>query len=100
MKNLSQQFAIVNATGTVALSTLLQEGNTKNANSISDDIIIEDNEKSLSSQVALFEEHLLRNAMTQCKGSIKSVMEILLISRRNLNLKMQRYNINRSDYLN
>ena len=100
LKNLSQQFAIVNATGTVALSTLLQEGNTKNANNISDDLVIEDNEKSLSSQVGLFEEHLLRNAMTQCKGSIKSVMEILLISRRNLNLKMQRYNINRSDYLN
>jgi len=56
--------------------------------------------KSLNEQVGRFEEHLVRNAMTECKGCIKDVMALLQISRRNLNLKMQRYNINRSDYIN
>ncbi len=100
LKNLSQQYAIVNATSSVTLATLLKEGNKNNSAEIESNFLVENNDKSLSSQVALFEEHLLRNAMSQCQGSIKEVMALLLISRRNLNLKMQRYNINRSDYLN
>jgi len=99
LKNLSQQYAIVNATGSVTLSNLFKDDNTQNTADMNNDLVIEQNEKSLSSQVGLFEEHLLRNAMTQCQGSIKGVMELLLISRRNLNLKMQRYNIIRSEYL-
>jgi DNA-binding NtrC family response regulator len=41
----------------------------------------------------------MRSAMEEYHGCIKDVMELLQISRRNLNLKMQRYNISRSDYL-
>ncbi|MGL1956000.1 MAG: sigma-54 dependent transcriptional regulator [Colwellia sp.] len=100
LKNLSQQFAIVSATGNVALSSLLTERSSESNSHINTNIEIENNEKSLSNQVELFEEHLLRNAMSQCQGSIKNVMELLHISRRNLNLKMQRYDINRSEYLN
>ncbi len=99
LKNLSQQYAIVNATDSVTLSSLFKDKNTQNNADMNNDLVIEQNERSLSSQVGLFEEHLLRNAMTQCQGSIKGVMELLLISRRNLNLKMQRYNIIRSEYL-
>jgi len=100
LKNLAQQYAIANATTGVSLSCLLKEGRTTNTTDMVNNTVIENNEKSLSGQVGLFEEHLVRNAMTQCKGSIKDVMELLLISRRNLNLKMQRYNINRGDFLN
>lgn len=99
LKNLSQQYAIVNATDTMSLSTLLADEKGGNTTNITMESNLENLEKSLAVQVGLFEEHLLRNAMTQCKGSIKNVMELLQISRRNLNLKMQRYDINRSDYL-
>ena len=50
-------------------------------------------------QVGRFEEHLLRMAMKEQLGSIKNVMQALGVSRRTLNLKMQRYNIRRNDYL-
>ena len=98
LKNLAQQYAIANVGLDTSLASMLMAGNYEE----SDDKLPseESSVKSLSEQVGRFEEHLVRNAMTETKGCIKDVMELLQISRRNLNLKMQRYNINRSDYLN
>ncbi len=97
LKNVAQQYAIANVGLETSLASMLMAGSYQN----------DDNElineaaslKSLSEQVGRFEEHLLRNAMTETQGCIKDVMALLQISRRNLNLKMQRYNINRSEYL-
>jgi len=98
LKNLAQQYAIANVSLDTTLASMLMQGdvNTEHDQEVSSP----SDTKSLNEQVGRFEEHLVRNAMSECKGCIKDVMALLQISRRNLNLKMQRYNINRSDYIN
>lgn len=99
LKNIAQQFAIANASTITPLSTLLIQGTSVHPSQLLEQTAQEKKTNSLTEQVARFEEHLMINAMKECQGSIKSVMALLHISRRNLNLKMQRYHINRSDYL-
>ncbi|PAJ72734.1 hypothetical protein CJF42_19740 [Pseudoalteromonas sp. NBT06-2] len=96
LKNLAQQFSIANNACETPLCDLLTpeaalEGDYKlpSGNPLNNLLI----------QVGRFEEHLLRMAMKEQLGSIKNVMQALGVSRRTLNLKMQRYNIRRNDYL-
>ncbi|PSL09512.1 two-component system C4-dicarboxylate transport response regulator DctD [Marinobacterium halophilum] len=52
----------------------------------------------LAVQVAEYEAQLIREALEQHQGNIKSVMDMLDLPRRTLNQKMQRYGLNRSDF--
>jgi len=53
----------------------------------------------LAVQVAEFEAQAIRRALEQHQGNIKAVMEELDLPRRTLNQKMQRYGINRGEFV-
>ncbi|WP_163830861.1 sigma-54-dependent transcriptional regulator [Spartinivicinus ruber] len=55
---------------------------------------------SLSLQLNQYERQLIHNALIQHKGNISQVMIELDLPRRTLNQKMQKYGLNRLDYLN
>ncbi|MBL4911290.1 MAG: sigma-54-dependent Fis family transcriptional regulator [Alteromonadaceae bacterium] len=97
LKNLAQQYVISNVSQEVTLASLLTKDGYQT--DVLDGSLPTASLRSLAEQVGRFEEYLLRNAMRESRGRIKDVIDLLQVSRRNLNLKMQRYNINRSDYL-
>ncbi|MCR3811883.1 hypothetical protein K3Z95_27490, partial [Pseudomonas aeruginosa] len=47
----------------------------------------------------IFEAECLRQALGQCRGDIKAVMELLQLPRRTLNEKMLRHGLSRSDFV-
>jgi two-component system C4-dicarboxylate transport response regulator DctD len=46
-----------------------------------------------------YEAECIRQALAQCKGDIKAVMELLQLPRRTLNEKMQRHGLMRERFL-
>jgi len=53
----------------------------------------------LSVKVQEYERNLIDQALRDFKGNIQSTLDFLHLPRRTLNQKMQRYGLNRSDYL-
>ena len=53
----------------------------------------------LSVKVQDFERSIIEASLKKCKGNIVEVLEQLQLPRRTLNQKMQKYGLNRSDYL-
>ncbi|MDU4249973.1 sigma-54 dependent transcriptional regulator [Pseudomonas sp.] len=53
----------------------------------------------LFERMEAYEAQCIRQALGQCKGDIKAVMELLGLPRRTLNEKMQRHGLSRGDYL-
>jgi two-component system C4-dicarboxylate transport response regulator DctD len=53
----------------------------------------------LSVKVQEFERSLIEASIRQQKGNIQLVLEQLQLPRRTLNQKMQKYGLNRTDYL-
>lgn len=53
----------------------------------------------LALQVAEFEANVIKDTLQRHQGNIKTAMEELDLPRRTLNQKMQKYGLNRSDYL-
>ncbi|KAF1051569.1 MAG: C4-dicarboxylate transport transcriptional regulatory protein DctD [Stenotrophomonas maltophilia] len=53
----------------------------------------------LFERLEAYEAQCIAQALTQCKGDIKAVMELLGLPRRTLNEKMQRHGLMRGDYL-
>ena len=53
----------------------------------------------LFERMEAYEAQCIRQALAQCKGDIKAVMELLGLPRRTLNEKMQRHGLSRGDYL-
>ncbi|MCZ2720522.1 sigma-54 dependent transcriptional regulator [Marinomonas sp. 15G1-11] len=53
----------------------------------------------LSVKVQDYERSLIDSSLERCKGNIQEALEILQLPRRTLNQKMQKYGLNRSDYL-
>lgn len=54
--------------------------------------------RSLSQQVECFERSLIEQALVSASGSIKDVMEALVIPRKTLSDKMRKYGLDKSDY--
>jgi len=95
LANLAQQFAIANISGDIPLATLLTPGYVVDPEAT----VSGSGANNLLDQVSNFEEQLIRASMSKHQGSIKDIMTELQVSRRTLNIKMQRYNIQRNDYL-
>jgi two-component system C4-dicarboxylate transport response regulator DctD len=57
-----------------------------------------DTSQPLAVQVAVFEAEVIKRALTEQEGNIKSVMDTLDLPRRTLNQKMAKYGLNRSDF--
>ncbi len=53
----------------------------------------------LAERMEAFEAECLRQALGQCRGDIKAVMELLQLPRRTLNEKMLRHGLSRSDFV-
>lgn len=53
----------------------------------------------LSVKVQDYERSLIDATLKRCKGNIQEALEVLQLPRRTLNQKMQKYGLNRSDYL-
>lgn len=53
----------------------------------------------LSVKVQEYERSLIDQTLKDCKGNIQQALDSLQLPRRTLNQKMQRYGLNRSDYL-
>ncbi|MCJ1886328.1 sigma-54 dependent transcriptional regulator [Pseudomonas sp. LA21] len=64
-----------------------------------DDTPIEPAGNGLFERMEAYEAQCIRQALGQCKGDIKAVMELLGLPRRTLNEKMQRHGLSRGDYL-
>ncbi len=58
----------------------------------------ENHSQSLSQQVECFEKSLIEQSLASSKGSIKTVMEDLVIPRKTLYDKMRKYQLNKGDY--
>ncbi len=54
---------------------------------------------TLAQQMASFEAELIRQSLRRHQGNIKAVLEELDLPRRTLNQKMQKYGINRGDFV-
>ncbi|WP_207884949.1 sigma-54 dependent transcriptional regulator [Pseudomonas sp. 30_B] len=64
-----------------------------------DDTPVEPAGNGLFERMEAYEAQCIRQALGQCKGDIKAVMELLGLPRRTLNEKMQRHGLSRGDYL-
>ncbi|WP_152227670.1 sigma-54 dependent transcriptional regulator [Pseudomonas sp. SCB32] len=64
-----------------------------------DELPVEPAGNGLFERMEAYEEQCIRQALGQCKGDIKAVMELLGLPRRTLNEKMQRHGLSRGDYL-
>ncbi|VTL98983.1 two-component response regulator [Pseudomonas aeruginosa] len=53
----------------------------------------------LAERMEAFEAECLRQALGQCRGDIKAVMELLQLPRRTLNEKMSRHGLSRADFV-
>ena len=64
-----------------------------------DEAPVEPAGNGLFERMEAYEAQCIRQALAQCKGDIKAVMELLGLPRRTLNEKMQRHGLSRGDYL-
>ena len=91
--NLAERAVLQSRRGQGKISSLLMS----DANEMTSVVTTEG--KPLKEYVEAFEKMLIDNTMRRHKGSIAKVMDELLLPRRTLNEKMQKYSLQRSDYL-
>ncbi|MFS4439027.1 sigma-54-dependent transcriptional regulator [Paracoccaceae bacterium GXU_MW_L88] len=89
--NLSERAALLNQEEEGAMAALIGQLAMENGE-------IPAQSKALKEHVDAFEKTLIENTLRRHNGSVAAVMEELSLPRRTLNEKMQRYNINRSDF--
>lgn len=92
LKHTAERHLLTNSFSAVSVQELLQLGSSNRQ-------WLARGEGSLSARLEQVEKALISAELTQHKGDIKHVMEVLDLPRRTLNQKMQKYGLKREQFL-